>query len=481
MTSLPPINDGLARAPRAWRTLPAPRGLPWLGHLLSVRPARFHQQLVSWAGALGTPYRLQLANMPVLVWDDVELAQQMLRDRPGGFARGGRIAAVAAEIGFDGVFAAEGQAWTRQRPLVMQALLPTRMRGFFPLLHATTERLYRRWARAAAAGETVEMGDDLMRYTVDVTSALSFGVDPNTLEVGQDRIQQHLAAIFPVFMQRILSPFTRWHWLPLPADRRLKRALTAVQHHIDGLIVGARTWRHGHPQASPRNLLDSFLDEADRPGSGISDATVRANVLTMLLAGEDTTAHALAWTMYYLAQHPHLQQELHEQAMAVLGAAEVCPDLDKLRALDLFEAAVTEALRLRPVAPVQFFAPLADTVIGGVQVPRGMTMFFINAPALHDPRHFHQPERYEPKRWLRTHGEGAHETRAFLQFGAGPRVCPGRHLAGLEMRLVLSMALKHFRIELAQPADRVREVLALTMGPARLGVRLLARPCSGKA
>jgi cytochrome P450 len=475
MRTLPSIQHEAGQPPRPWRTLPAPRGLPGLGHLLQVRPARFHQQLVRWARALGTPYRLQLASMPVLVWDDVELAQQMLRDRPGGFARGGRIAAVAAEIGFDGVFAAEGQEWSRQRPLVMQALLPTRMRGFFPLLHATTQRLHLRWARMSTTGETVDMGEDLMRYTVDATSALSFGVDPNTLEMGQDRIQQHLAAIFPVFMQRILSPFARWHWLPLPADRRLARALVAVQRHIDGLMVGAREWRRENPQAAPRNLLDSFLDEADRPGSGISDATVRANVLTMLLAGEDTTAHALAWTMFYLAQQPRLQDELHELACSVLGASEVCPNLDKLRELDLLEAAVTEALRLRPVAPVQFFAPLADTVIGGVQVPRGMTMFFVNAPALNDPRHFHQPECYDPKRWLRSQGEGAHEPRAFVQFGAGPRVCPGRHLAGLEMRLVLSMALKHFRIELAEPADRVREVLALTMGPSRLRVRLVAR------
>jgi cytochrome P450 len=314
-----------------------------------------------------------------------------------------------------------------------------------------------------------------MRYTVDVTSALSFGEDPNTLETSGDRIQQHLALIFPMFMKRILSPFAHWQWLRLPADRRLDEALAAVQAHIDRLILGARQWRREHPFEPSRNLLDAFLDDADLPGSGIADATVRANVLTMLLAGEDTTAHALAWTLLYLAGDRALQDELHAQASAAFGTAEVCPDIDTVRGLELFEAAVTEALRLRPVAPVQFFAPIEDTVVGGVQVDRGTTMFFINAPALHDARNFHQPTRFDPYRWLRKDEEAAHHARAFVQFGAGPRVCPGRHLAGLEMRLVLSMLMRHFRIELAVPAQDVREVLALTMGPDRLPVRLIPR------
>lgn len=464
--------------PRSLRELPCPKGLPLLGNLLQLDALRAHAQFEAWARELGTPFCVWLAGMPLVIYDDAELFQQVMRERPDRYRRGGRIRPVAAEMGFDGLFSTEGEDWLPQRKLVMQALNPGHMKSFYPTLQDITARLHRRWLQASDRGEVVDMGADLMRYTVDVTSALAFGDNPDTLSRDGDRIQQHLANVFPMFMKRVMSPFSTWHWFKTPADRRLDRDLAAVHAHIAQVIDRARARRATHPAQPPANLLEAMLAESEQPGGRMSDELIRANVLTLLLAGEDTTAHSLAWSLFFLALDPALQDTLHAQALALLGPNQAtCPDLDTLRRLDLFEAVVTEALRLRPVVPFHSFEPLQDVVLGGVHVPADTKVFFLSRPATLDERHFHEPWRFDPMRWLRARDDqaGAHEPRAFLQFGAGPRVCPGRHLAGVEMRLVLSMLMREFRVELTIDPAEVREVQAFTMSPEHMPMRLHRR------
>jgi len=466
------------RPPRRLSELPAPRGLPWLGHALSIRPTAMHRQLEAWGRELGTPYRLQLGPVPVLVDDDPEVAQTVLRDRPERVRRAAVIRPVFAEMGLDGLFSAEGEAWREQRRLIMQALNVTHFRGFFPTLRAITERLHGRWQRAADSGAVVDMLDDLTRYTVDVTSAMSFGEDPNTIDKPGHRIQQHLASIFPTIMKRTLSPWPYWRWLKLPADRRLERDLKVVHAYAHERIAAARARRAAHPGQAPRNALEAMLEQADLPGSGFTDAVVVANVLQLLLAGEDTTAHSLAWTLLFLAREPAVQDRLHAQALALLGEHAVCPGYEAVKQLDAFEELALEALRHKPVVAFLGLEARQDMVIAGVAMPRGARYFFVNRPAQMAAGQFACPQAYTPERWSRPSaagGDEAHNPRAFLQFGAGPRVCPGRHLAAVEMRLVLSMLLRDFRIELACDAAQIDEVLNFTLMPSQMPVRLQRR------
>jgi cytochrome P450 len=458
-----------APAARHWRDLPSPRGWPLLGHLPGFDPLRSHLHFERWALELGTPYRLQLGpGYRVMVFDDAELAQQLSRERPHGFSRGGRIQPVAAEMGFNGLFSVEGEAWQPQRRLITQSLNATHFKGWFGTLAGITQRLHKRWQRAASAGQVLEMGDELKRYTVDVTSTLAFGRDPNTIDDAEgDRVQRHLALLFPAFMKRVMTPFSYWKWLRLPQDRRVDRALAAVHEHARGCIAEARAQLASADPDAPRHALEAML--LQQQALGLADADVVANVITLLLAGEDTTAHSLAWTMLYLAANKPLQQRWRERARAVLGAAPVCPEHAAVHALRGFEHLAFEALRLRPVVPFNGYETLRDTTVAGIAVPARTKLFFINRPSMTDPARYPEPQRYDPGRWDR---EGAHDSRAFLQFGAGPRVCPGRHLATVEMRLVLSMLLAGFELELACDPTEIDEVNAFTMMPSRMPVRL---------
>ncbi len=470
-------NAAMAPAPaRRWRDLPQPPGWPVLGQLPGFDASRTHLTLERWARELGTPYRFSMGpGYHAMVVTDPEVVQQISRQRPEAFTRGGRLRPVMAEMGFDGVFSAEGEAWRAQRKLVMGSLNATHLKGWLPMLCGITERLAQRWTRAAADGGVLEMTDELKRYTVDVTSRIAFGRDPRTLElVGDgDPIQRHLELIFPAIIRRAMAPFSYWRWVKLAADRRLDAAIAEVHRYAQRCIAAARAELPGADPAAPRHALEAML--LNQAASGLSDADIVANVVTLLLGGEDTTAHGLCWTMFYLAQQPGLQDAMAALAQAVLGEADTPRDTTALAALERFEHLALEAVRLRPVVPFNVFEPVADTVVGGVAVRARTKIFAISRPAMTDPARFAEPQRYRPERWAAGAAAGEVDARAYLPFGAGARVCPGRALATAEMRLVLAMLLKRFRIELACDPGQIHEVTALTMLPDRMPVRLSMR------
>ena len=475
MNSPDTISPARLRRPEE---LPTPRGWPVLGQLLSFEPMRAHLQFEAWARELGTPFRFNLGpKLQFIVHDDFALLQHASRDRPDGFTRGATLQPTFEEMGINGLFSIEGKAWHPQRRLIMQALNSTHFRGWFETLQDITSRLHRRWARMAQRGDVIDMTDDLRRYTVDVTSALAFGENPNTLEVEGDRIQQQLEVIFPAIMRRAFAPirYWNWKWLRLPQDRRLDRALAEVRVYANQRIAASRAKLAANGGAHTSNALEALLLAQEE--QGLTESEVISNVITLLVAGEDTTSNSLAWTMPFLAADPALQERMHARAAGFLGDADVCPDHETLHAMDDFEPLALEAMRFKPVVPFNSFTTTRPTVLGDLDLPAHTKLFFLKRPAMLDPNNFSDPLRYDPERWrrARTPGSGNHEQRAFVQFGAGPRVCPGRHLATLEMRLVLSMLLRNFEVELACPAEDIQEVDAFTMMPNRMPVRLKPR------
>jgi cytochrome P450 len=204
--------------------LPAPSTLPWLGNLQQLDPKRLHAQLEAWRNALGPTYTFKLGPKRILVTSDIELALFALRDRPGHFRRLSTIEPVAREMGTNGVFSIEGEAWRPQRDLVMRALAPHQLQSFFPTLQLISERLRRRWQHSVDAGTDTDILQDLTRFTVDTTATLVFGKDVNTLEADEDAIQRHLGVIFPMIGYRMNALLPYWRYFKLPRDYRLDRS-----------------------------------------------------------------------------------------------------------------------------------------------------------------------------------------------------------------------------------------------------------------
>ncbi len=462
------------RARRTIDELPGPPGLPLLGNLHQLTLAESHLTLEDWASKYGPMFRFRNGAARIVAISDPQHCQQVLRARPELFTRHPRIDSVFSEMGVAGVFSAEGDAWRPQRKLAMQALSHRYLRGFYPALLEVAGRLRERWRRAAESGGALDIVEDLKRFTVDVTTRVAFGHDVNTIEQGDDVIQRRLELVFPAFNRRLFAPFATWRWFKSQQDRKLDRALAELREWLSGLVSGGRQRLALNPERAqrPENFLEAMLSARDDSGQPFSEQVIFGNLMTMLLAGEDTTAYTLAWAVHELCDSPNSVAGLRREADA---AGEGLPDDASSAERLVFAGAVAnETMRLRPIAPVLIAQAKAETVIGDLLVPAGTRVALLTRKAARDARHFSEPHVFKPERWLADH-RGVHDTSAHIPFGSGPRLCPGRSLAQLEMKLVLSMLYREFAVERVGDAASVREALAFTMAPAGLKVRLQAR------
>ena len=463
---------------RRIQDLPGPRGLPLVGSLFDFDVTRLQSVFETWAAEYGPMFVVKVMGRPVVITSDPKLAEPMYRARPDTFRRWSSLEPVFAEMQTSGVFSAEGDAWRSQRRLAMEALSQRHLRGFTPTLIAVAERLRKRWNLAAESGRELDMAEELKRFTVDVTTQLVFGRDLNTLEKGdEDVIQRHLGLIFPAFDRRLNSPFPYWRYVRLPGDRAVDKALAAVRAWLETVVAATRKELTEDPAraAKPANFIEAMLTAKDENGEAFTDEVIFGNALTMLLAGEDTTAYTLAWAVHHLCDAPAAMATLRREIDSVLGARHVPADLDEVNRLHFATAVANEAMRLRPVAPHNFFEPTCDVVVGDVAIPKGTGIISLSRfPALQG-HHFDDPQSFDPGRWMDPGARKAHEAAVHVPFGSGPRICPGRTLALVEMRLVLATLYKSFDVIRIGRTEDVTEVMAFTMTPKGLRVRLHKR------
>jgi cytochrome P450 len=458
---------------RLWSDLPGPRAWPIVGNALQIDAPHFHLQLEAWAREFGPLYRLALQKYQVLVVADHELVAALLRDRPDGLRRTPKLAEIWTELGLlTGLFSADGDTWRRQRRMVMAGFDPAHVKRYFPSLAKVAQRLAGRWQIAARAQASIDLQADLMRYTVDTIAGLAFGAEVNTLESDGDVIQQHLDKLFPAVMKRMLAPLPTWRWLRTRADRELARSVVEVMTAVQGFVAQARARMAANPslRGQPGNLLEAMIAAADQPGSGIDNRQVAGNVLTMLLAGEDTTANTLAWMIHLLWRHPAALSRATDEVRRVVGDA-ANPSFEQMAQLDYVEACAFETMRLKPVAPMLVLQTLREMNIRDVRLAKGMTVITLLRHDSVSEVQLPRAAAFEPERWL---GENKLK-RISMPFGAGPRICPGRYLALLEMKMAIAVLLGCFQIESVDSPGgaTAEERLAFTMMP--VGLRLTLR------
>lgn len=476
-----------AEAARLIHKLPGPRGLPIVGNALQIRPKEFHRQLEGWARQYGDFFTFRIANRRFLAISRPDVIAGVLRDRPDGFRRTRRLEQVSREYGFLGLFSANGDTWRRQRPMVLSGLDPAHIRNFFPSLVDVTERLRRRWAQAAASSVEIDLQADLMRYTVDVTTGLAFGQNLNTLDQAshEEAIQQHLNVVMPELFLRILVRFDLPRWMRSARarahEREVQGHLAALRRAVDGFIARTRALLDARPElrVRPENLIQALVANRDAPGSGLTDEDVSGNVLTMLLAGEDTTANTLAWMIWLLSRNPAAAAAARAETDQVLQGRGGVMAIDELAQLAMVEACANETMRLKPVAPFIVNEALQDKLVGDVLVTKGSFVICLMRPGGLEARNFPDPDSFDPQRWLLAGAPHAASStkRQSMPFGAGPRMCPGRYLALAEIKMVAAMLLANFELEAVGAPGRSEpdEQISIVMSPVGLRMRLKPR------
>jgi cytochrome P450 len=462
-------------ATRTIEELPGPRGLPLIGSAHRLRPHTMHLTAERWAEEYGPLYRFDMGGRRIVAIGDAEVLTGVLRDRPDGFRRWREILEITEEMGSVGVFAAEGEDWRRMRRLAVTALNSNHLQRYFEIVSTCAERLHRKLLAAARDARSFDIGQALSSFTVDVTSALAFGHDLNTLERGDGGLQEHLHRVFHVTNRRIFLPVRYWRYVRLPVDRAFDHSVAEIEKAVTVFMEETRKRIAARPELreSPENFLESMIAAQETEGA-FSDDEIRGNVNTLLLAGEDTTSHSMAWTIWWLARRPDIQDRWAREASDVLGEEPLPAEYETVEGFRYGEGVLRESMRLTPVVPVSGVEPLSDTVLAGTAVPAGTRLLLLHRHA--GLNAVERPKEFLPERWLEEGGElDVPDQKAFLTFGAGPRFCPGRNLAFLEAKTALGMIARNFEIELDPSASPVTELLGFTMSPKGLRVRIRER------
>jgi cytochrome P450 len=384
-----------------------------------------------------------------------EQAEHMLVSHHANFTKSFTIRTIRAFLG-DGLLTSDGELWQRHRRLVQPAFAHRHVAGFAPVMADAAARRAATWRD----GEVVDVAAEMRAVTLDVVGRALFGSE---LREDAARIGGDLAALQRGALVGVFLPVRSEDAIRVLA--RVSPHVGSAAQHLDGLVRRVVDTRRVAPHDEPRDLLDLLL------ASGLDDAEVRDEVMTLLLAGHETTAAALAWALVLLSRNPAAREPLEQEADDDPGAT----DLDRL---PWTHAVVSETLRLCPPAWRLTRDAVDDDEIGGVPVPARST---ISVPPylLHrNPDVWPEPEAFVPQRFLPPPDL---PRCAYLPFGAGRRTCVGSGFALLEATLVLAAIARTHRLDLL-PGTTVRPRAEITLrpaGPVPMRVRVRARPDRG--
>jgi cytochrome P450 len=363
----------------------------------------------------------------------------------------------------DGLLLSEGDFWLRQRRLVQPAFHRQRIGAYGEVMTAYTTRRLAQWKD----GATIELNTEMMALTQAIVAKTLFDADVSdaTSTVG-DAIQ----VLMEDFNERIGSLLQLLpHWVPTPANVKARRAIRRLDAIVYRMIADRR--RSGEDRGDLLSILLHAQDADD--GARMTDTQVRDEVMTLFIAGHETTAVALSWIWLLLAQHPEVDARLAAELRTVLeGRPPTVADLPQLK---YAEMVVTEAMRLYPPAYGLGRQAIRDMEIAGHPIPRRMIVIIPTWVVHRDARWYAEPETFRPERW--AVGAARQLPRfAYLPFGGGPRLCIGNAFAMMEAVLLLTTIAQRFRLTLV-PGQTVVPTPYVTLRPEP-GMRMLLSPRS---
>lgn len=410
---------------------PGPRGLPLIRNTLDLWTRDPLSALLDRHRRYGDIVRTRVAKTDVFLVSDPEAVRHVLQRNYANYTKGPSYAVLGVVVG-EGLLTSEGTHWLRQRRLAQPAFHHRYLEAFAELMVAATEARLATWR----PGQVIDIAEEMMRLTFSIVGEALFSADVEDTaeEIGEIVTRAlglfdsfvGLAALLPAFLA---NPDR----IPLPAARR-------IVQRLDELVLGIIDTRRRDPR--PRgDLLQMLMDARDEDGNAMSDRQLKDEVMTLILAGHETTANAMIWTLALLTRHREVEARLVAEHRRVLG--DRLPQLGDVAQLPWTAQVVQESLRLYPPAWMIARQAREDDEVGGFHVPAGATVQ-ISPWVLH--RHLHHwrdPWRFDPERFGAERCEGR-SSWAYLPFGGGARICIGKGFALLEAKLILATLCRRF-------------------------------------
>ncbi|WP_407836761.1 cytochrome P450 [Streptomyces sp. DSM 116496] len=395
-----------------------------------------------------------------------EGAQQVLATQAANFRKDNAIYQEVRDALGNGLLTSQDKDYLRQRRLVQPLFTKRRVDGYADAVATETAATLAAWE--AAPDGVVDVADEMMALALRAVARILFGTD---VDATADVVDRSFPVITAYVMRRGYSPVNVPRDWPTPGNKRAAAAMDELYAVCDGIIAERRSGSSSSSQevGAGEDLL-SLLAAASSVDDGEFDATeLREQVLIFLLAGHETTATSLAFSLHLLARHPELQDRARAEITAVLGdRTPGAADLDRLPYLT---QVLKEAMRLYPAAPVLGRRSVAAAEVDGHTIPAGADVIVAPWVTHRHPGYWPDPERFDPDRFT-SEAEAARPRYAWLPFGGGPRACIGQHFSMLESVIALAMLLRAYEFEAVDTAVSVTAGITLrTTGPARCRIR----------
>jgi cytochrome P450 len=423
-------SSSLRSPAQAVTSVPTVPGLPVLGNLLAFRRDRL--ALHDEATRLAPMARLALLHVPVYVVSCADLAHRILVEEADAFKKSAALQFLVPLLG-EGLLTAEGETHRRHRKLLAPAFAPRRLAAYGEVMVAETRAQLARWT----PGREIDLAREMMELTLAIAGRTLFGADvrgdARTVATGLELAMRSM-------VESLTSPIQLGYRWPLPRHLRMRRAVAQLDDVVYRLIADGR--RAGTDRGDVLSMLLLARDEAEGD-RGLTDREVRDEVMTLLLAGHETTANALTWTWYELGRNPGALARLEDELGRAVGDRPVTAD--DLPALPWNLAVIEEAMRLHPPAYVTGREALREVEIGGHRLPRRSFVLVYIRGIHRRADYFPDPLAFRPERML-PDARKARPRHHYLPFGAGPRVCIGAHFALLEAQLCLATMIQRARL-----------------------------------
>ncbi|WP_244226979.1 cytochrome P450 [Corallococcus aberystwythensis] len=435
------------------RQPPGPRGHLLMGILPDVR-----RDILGCLGSLHRQYgdvvRYRLGPMRSHLVAHPDAVKHVLQDHVKNYTKDHLSYRMGAWITGNGLLTSTGDFWLRQRRLAQPAFHRQRIAGMAAGMVRQSQGMLQRWELAATNGTPVGINAEMMRLTLAIVGEALFGasVEAQAREVG---------AAFTVISQQIAERFRTFRMLPPVLPTRYDRAFRDARATLLGIVRSIIATRREHNEDHGDLLSMLMLARDEDTGEGMTDEQLGSEVMTMLLAGHETTATSLSWAWGLLSKHPEVEARLHAELDAVLGGR--TPTAEDVPKLGYTKQVVEETMRLYPAAVIFSRSVQEDDVIGGFRIPKGSSVDVSPYVTQRHPDFWEEPEAFRPERFAPEAAAKRHRF-AYFPFSGGPRQCIGNSFAMMEAQLVLATVAQRYRLREA-PGFTLEPDSHLTLRP----------------
>ncbi|MCA9705568.1 MAG: cytochrome P450 [Myxococcales bacterium] len=447
----------------ASRALPQIPGRPLVGHLFDVMHRGFFPPVREHWLELGDAFSLKVGGRNVGVFVHPDAAEAVLVTQREDFVKRASYDQIRLLVG-DGVLTVEGEQWKQQRRTIQPCMNRSFLVGFTDTMVRAVADMADAWAQRGPG--PLDIYPEMLRLALRILGETLFSLD---LSVSADVSTEAFTVALEELSRRgnmLFAPPLSW---PTPGNRRLRRALAKLDEIVYGMIDD-RAAAKARGEAGPTDLISLLLDHRDDQGRPMDRRIVHDEVITMFLAGHETTALALTWTWYLLSLHPEAEARLYREVDEVLGGRS--PTAADLPRLPYAKQVLQESLRLMPPVWSGGRDIARDTELTGYALRGGDLIMLVPYLTHRHPDFWDRPEAFVPERFEPDQLRGRHRM-AYFPFSAGPRMCVGNHFTMIEAQLAIAVIAQRFRLD-HRPGHLVERDHQITMRP-RHGMQMLLR------